>query len=471
MAEQQVLAGTGTSVEAVALQASTLETFRATLRGTLLRPGDAEYDAARKVWNGTIDRRPALIVRCVGVADVIQAVTFARGHGLPVSIRGGGHNVAGNAVCDGGVTLDLSRMKGMRVDPVQQTARAEAGLTWGEFDRETQTFGLATTGGAISTTGIAGLTLGGGWGWLARSYGLASDNLLSTDVVTADGRFITASANEHPELFWGVRGGGGNFGVTTSFEYRLHRVGPVLAGLVLHPFEAAKDLLRFYREFTATEPDELATYAVLTSSPDGIPIAALAACYNGVLENGDRALRPLRAFGSPLADGIAPMTYTAAQSMLDASYPFGLHSYWKSNFLEELSDSAIDIMIAYCANRPTPLCHVVIEELGGAVSRRRLEETAFSHRDARYSLLIFGVCTVAAEVELCTRWAREFWAAMQPFSSSGVYVNYLGQEAEEGVDRILAAYGPEKYERLVALKNTYDPTNVFRFNQNIRPMR
>jgi len=451
------------------LAAATVDNFKASLRGTLLRPSDEGYSEARALWNAMIDRRPGLIVRCAGVADVINAIHFARQHNLLVAVRGGGHNVAGNAVCDGGMVLDLSRLKSVRVDPVHRTARAEPGLTWGEFDRETQAFGLAVTGGAISTTGIAGVTLGGGWSWLARQYGLASDNLLSVDIVTADGQFLTASATEHADLFWGVRGGGGNFGVVTSFEYRLHRVGPVLAGMVIYPYEKAKDVLRFYREFTRTEPDELTSWAVLMTSPAGDPVATIAVCYSGALEEGERVLRPLRAFGPPLIDQIGPMAYTAVQSLVDAFYPPGLHDYWKSSFLQDLSDEAIDTMVAHCAMRPGPLCHMVMEELGGAVSRVGHEATAFNHRDVRYNFLSLGVCADPAESAPCIRWAREFWRAMQPFASGGVYVNYLGQEADEGAERVQAAYGPPKYERLVALKNTYDPTNFFRFNQNIKP--
>jgi FAD/FMN-containing dehydrogenase len=427
------------------------------------------YETARKIWNAMIDKHPALIVRCAGVADVITAVQFARTHNLLVAVRGGGHNVSGNAVCDGGLVIDLSLMKDIRVDPVQRTARAEAGLTWGEFDRETQVFGLATTGGAISTTGIAGLTLGGGWGWLARSYGLASDNLLSVDIITADGEFLTASVTTNADLFWGIRGGGGNFGIVTSFEYQLHRVGPVLAGMLIYPFEKAREVLAFYRDFTETEPNALASYAVLATSPDGYPVAVIAACYNGPIEAGESVLRPLRAFGPPLVDHIAPMPYTDLQRMLDTTYPPGSHVYYKSNFLKELNDEAIATMVAYCADRPSPLCHMVIEELGGAVSRAGHEETAFNHRDMRYSFLSAGSCTDPSQTARCVRWAREFWDAMRPFSFGGVYVNYLGQEADEGTDRVQAAYGPAKYERLVALKNKYDPTNFFRLNQNVKP--
>jgi hypothetical protein len=462
---------TNTGADAV-LGEGVVEALRASLRGPLLRAGDAGYDAARAIWNGMIDRRPALIARCAGVADVIHGVNFARAHHLLLAVRGGGHNVAGNAVCDGGLMLDLSGMKSVRVDPVRRTARAEPGLTWGEFDHETQAFGLATTGGQISTTGIAGLTLGGGWGYLARKYGLASDNLLSADLVTANGQLLTASATENADLFWGVRGGGGNFGVVTSFEYQLHPVGPVLAGVVIHPFEQAREVLQLYREFTRAAPDKLASGAVCITLPDGTPVVGVVVCYNGPLEAGERVLQPLRAFGTPLADQIGIMPYTAAQKLVDAFYPPGLQQYWKSSFLQEISDAAIDTIVAYCAQRPSPLCHMLIEHtLGGAVSRVDREATAFNHRDVQYTFMSLGVCTDPAEAEQCVRWAREFWDAMQPFLTTDVYVNYLGPEADEGAERLHAAYGPEKYQRLVALKNTYDPTNLFRLNQNIKPTR
>jgi FAD/FMN-containing dehydrogenase len=468
MGERHMTMNTGAEM---VLGEGVVEALKASLRGPLLRAGDAGYDEARTIWNGMIDRRPALIARCAGVADVIHCVNFARTHQLLVAVRGGGHNASGNAVCDGGLMLDLSRMKGIRVDPVRRTARAEPGLTWGEFDHETQTFGLATTGGQISTTGIAGLTLGGGWGYLARKYGLAADNLLSADLVMANGKLLTASATEHADLFWGVRGGGGNFGVVTSFESQLHPVGPVLAGVVIHPFAQAKAVLTFYREFTRAAPDELASGVVCITMPDGTPVTGIVVCYNGPLEVGERVLKPLRAFGTPLADQIGLMPYTAAQKLVDAFYPPGLQAYFKASFLKELSEAAIDTMVAYCANRPSPICHVVIEHtLGGAVSRVDREATAFHHRDVQYSFISLGMCTDPADAEQCVRWAREFWEAMQPCLTGGVYVNYLGPEADEGTERLKAAYGPEKYQRLVTLKNTYDPTNLFRLNQNIKPM-
>jgi FAD/FMN-containing dehydrogenase len=467
MGELRVTLNTG--AEAV-LEEGVVEACRASLRGSLLRAGDAGYEAARTIWNGMIDRRPALIARCAGVADVIHCVNVARAHHLLVAVRGGGHNVAGHAVCDGGIMIDLSGMKSVRVDPVRRTARAEPGLTWGEFDHETQAFGLATTGGQISTTGIAGLTLGGGWGYLARKYGLTADNLLSVDIVTADGQLLTASATEHADLFWGVRGGGGNFGVVTSFEYQLHPVGPVLAGVLLHPLAQAREVLRFYRDFTRAVPDELASGVVCITMPDGTPVTGIVVCYSGPLDAGERVLQPLRAFGAPLADQIGVIPYTAAQKLVDAFYPPGLQQYWKSSFLRELSDAALDTIVTTCAQRPSPLCHVVLEHtLGGAVRRVNREATAFPHRDVEYSFTSLGVCSDPAETAQCVRWARACWDAMHPFTTGSVYVNYLGQEADEGAARLQAAYGPETYQRLVALKNTYDPANLFRHNQNIPP--
>src|SRR4029453_10646158 len=366
MAELRVTTMQGTDT---VLKDTAIEAFRSSVRGVLLCATDTGYDTARKVWNGMIDRPPALIVRCTGVADVIAAVQFVRTHDLLVAVRGGGHNVAGHAVWEGGLLIDLSRMKGMRVDPVQRTAHAQPGLTGGEFDRETQVFGLATPLGYISTTGIAGLTLGGGYGWLARSYGLASDNLRSVDLVTADGQCLTASATEHPDLFWGVRGGGGNFGIVTSFEYQLHPVGPVLGGVVIYPFAQARAVLQFHRDFTETAPDEYTCFPALGTSPAGEPVALLRVCYNGPLAEGERVLRPLRAFGSPLADHIGPMAYPALQTRYDDVTPPGLHYYWKSNALTELTDEAIDTMVAHCATRPAPQCGMALGQLGGAVNR------------------------------------------------------------------------------------------------------
>ena len=438
--------------------------LKAALRGDLLRPGDAEYDQARRVWNGMIDRRPALIARCTGVADVLRAVAFARERGLVVAIRSGGHNVAGSAICDDGLVIDLSRMKGMRVDPARRTAQAEAGLTWGEFDRETQAFGLAVTGGAISSTGIAGLTLGGGQGWLMRKYGLTSDNLLAVDLVTADGQFLTASDDEHADLFWGLRGGGGNFGVATSFTYRLHPEHVLLAGMVLHPIERAGQALRHWRDFTRTAPDELTSAAGLLTSPDGVAVAAILIFYAGSLEQGERVVRPLRELGPPLVDQVGPMPYTALQGMLDGAFPAGINNYWKSNYLTGLTDEAIDGLVAHFRDVPSPLSSVLLEHVGGAMNRLPKDATAFAHRGAAYNFLGISSWTDPAETEANIDWARAVSEQMRP-QSSGIYVNYLGAEDEA---QVRAAYGAS-YERLAALKARYDPTNFFSQNQNIRP--
>jgi hypothetical protein len=451
----------------IGLDVRELPALRARLRGALLCPGGDGYDAARQVWNGMIDRRPALIVRCAGAADVVEAVTLARTYHLPVSVRGGGHNITGYAVCEGGLMIDLSPMKGLRVDPLRRTARAEAGLTWGEFDHETQAFGLATTGGTLPSTGIAGLTLGGGLGYLMRRFGLACDNLLSVDLVMADGQLRTASANAHPDLFWGVRGGGGNFGVATSFEFRLHPVGPlVLGGLILHSFGHAREAARFYRAFTGTTPDELTTLLGFLTAPDGQKAVAFIVCYSGPLERGEEIIRPLRAFGAPLADTVAAVPYRTVQDLFTPAYPPGRLNYWKSSFLQELSDAALDTMIAHFSAVPSPLTAVALEQLGGAVARVGPQETAFSERSARYNLLITSAWTDPAASEPNREWTHALWAAMQPHTGEGVYVNYLDQ-GEEG--RIRAAYGPQTYEQLVALKNKYDPTNLFRLNHNIVP--
>lgn len=435
------------------------------LRGDLLRPGDNDYDTARKVWNAMIDKRPALIARCAGAADVIQCVKFAREHDLLVFVRGGGHSVPGLSVCDGGLMIDLSPMKGIRVDPARQTARAQPGLSWGEFDRETQAFGLATTGGIFSITGIAGLTLGGGLGWLMGKYGLACDNLLSADVVTADGRFLTASATENEDLFWGLRGGGGNFGIVTSFQYRLHPVGTVLAGFLIHTAAKANEVLRFYREYMRQAPDEVRVDAGFVSAPDGNLVAFLLPCYAGPLKEGEQIIRPLREFGPPLADQMAPMKYCDVQTMLNPILPPGQLNYWKSAFVAELSDAAIETLAHSAAARPSATSYLVFEDMHGAASRFPVRDTAFAHRQALYSLLILATWTDAADSEKHIRWVRECWEVMKPFTAGRVYVNYLD---EEGDERVREAYGPN-FERLVVLKNKYDPTNFFRLNQNIPP--
>jgi len=413
-----------------------------------------------------IDRRPALVAGCVGAADVIASVRFARTHGLLVSVRGGGHNITGNAVCEGGLMIDLSRMKSVRVDPANRTARAEAGLTWGEYNRETQAFGLASTGGVVSTTGIAGLTLGGGLGWLHAKHGLSCDNLLSVDVVTADGQFLTVSGDQHPDLFWGLRGGGGNFGVATSFEYRVHPVGPVLAGMVVHPMSRAKDVLRFYRDFCRGCPDEMVAAASLMTSHDGDPVAVIVAAYSGDLAAGETAVAPLRKFGPPLVDTIAPISYVALNTLFDATFPYGdVQRYWKSSFLKELDDDMLDIMIARSAKFLSPMSNVLFFHLHGAAARVDRNATAFGLRDEQWDYDVISQWTESAESASHIRWTREFWNAVEPFSTGEVYVNHL--DAEEGA-RIKGAYSGS-YERLVVLKNKYDPTNLFRLNQNIKP--
>jgi FAD/FMN-containing dehydrogenase len=466
MAALRVITTTG---QETVLEEATVEKLQASLRGPRLRPGDAGYDDARKVWNGMIDRRPALIARCAGAADVITAVNFARTHHLLVSVRGGGHNVPGTAVCQGGLMIDLAGMRSVRVDPVRRTARAEGGTTWGDFDRETQAFGLATTGGVVSDTGIAGLTLGGGLGWLAGKYGLTCDNLLSADVVTAEGQMLTVSATEHADLFWGLRGGGGNFGVVTSFEYQLHPVGPVLAGIVLYPFTKAKEALTVYRDFATAIPDEANTIGALLTSPDGVPVVAIGVCYNGDLDAGEQVLRPLRAFGPPLADEIRPMAYCQVQTLLDAAFVRGRRYYFKSNFMQRISDGAIEVLIERFPTIPSPLSLVYFEQLGQAANRVGATATAFSHRDALCDWGCDAVWLDPAADGVHIEWTRALAEALRPFTMGSDYAPHIGLEAEEGTERIKAAYGPN-YERLAALKQKYDPTNLFRHNQNIQPM-
>ncbi|MFV2118786.1 FAD-binding oxidoreductase [Streptomyces sp. Act-28] len=446
------------------------------MRGTVLVNGDDCYDQARRVWNGAVDRHPAAIARCTGTADVVAAISFARQEGLPTAVRGGGHSVAGNAVCDDGLVIDLSPMRGVHVDPQERTARAQPGTTWGEFDRETQLFSLATTGGIVSTTGIAGLTLGGGIGWLARSYGTTCDNLLSADVVTANGGIVRASHDENADLLWGLRGGGGNFGVVTSFEYQLHEVGPVvLAGAVFHPFSRAHDVLAFFREFTAAAPEELSLVASFPAAPaasflppeiHGTRVAVLGVCHCGSLEDAEAAIGPLRTFGPPLADVIQPTPYTAVQSMFDARFPHGRHYYWKSSYLRELTDEAIDVLVDHIARTPSAETTSYLWHLGGAFGRPA-EDTAFGHRDVLFDFAALAGWLDPTRTEEHVGWARDFWAAMQPHATSGVYVNNL---SAEGQNRTRAAYRPEIYDRLSRLKSKYDPDNFFHFNQNIRPM-
>jgi FAD/FMN-containing dehydrogenase len=441
-----------------------------TFAGQLLQVTDPGYEEARRVHNGLVNKRPALIARCRGLADIADAVNLARRLNLEVAVRGGGHNVAGRATLDGGLMIDLSPMRGIHVDPKVRTARAQGGVTWAEFNRETQLYGLATTGGVVSSTGIAGLTLGGGLGWLMGKYGLAADNLLAADLVTADGQILRASPDEHADLFWAVRGAGANFGVVASLDYRLHQVGPTITGgLVAHPFARAREVLRFYRDVTASLPDELTVFAGLIHASDGsgTKLVAIVLCHCGLLDVGEAAARPIKAFGAPLLDGIGPMPYCQLNAMLDAAYPKGALNYWKSNFLAQLSDEAIDTMIECFARCPSPMGQVLLEHLHGAATRVGVSETAFPHRAEGYDLLVLSEWQDPADTDQCIAWARDTYAAMRPFMASGRYVNYL--DHDEAGDPVAAAYGPN-YRRLQELKTTYDPHNVFRMNQNIRPL-
>jgi FAD/FMN-containing dehydrogenase len=439
--------------------------------GQLLQPANAGYEEARRVHNGLVNKRPVLIARCRGVADVVDAVNLARKLSLEVAVRGGGHNVAGRATVDGGLMIDLAPMKGIHVDPYARTALAQGGVTWAELNRETQLHGLAVTGGVVSTTGIAGLTLGGGLGWLMGKYGLVLDNLRSVELVTADGQVLRTSKDEQADLFWAVRGGGGNFGVATSFEYQLHPVGPTITGgLVAHPFDRARDVLRFFRDFAASLPDELTVWAGLIHAPDGsgAKLAAMLACHCGSLAAGDTAMRPLKQFGSPVMDAIGPMPYCQLNGILDAAYPRGALNYWKSSFLAQLmSDDAIDTMIECFARCPTPMGQLLLEHVHGAATRVGVGDTAFPHRADGHNLLVLSEWMEPANTERCIAWARETYTEMEPFMASGRYVNYLADD--ETGDPVAAAYGPN-YRRLQELKRKYDPSNFFHMNQNIRPL-
>jgi hypothetical protein len=467
---------TTTQGQETLLTETAVEGFESSLRGKLIRRGDPDYDVARTVFNAMIDRYPALIVRCAGAADVIDSVNFARDNNLLVAVRGGGHNVTGSAVCDGGIVIDLSQMKGMRVDPVARTVRTDPGLTWGELNHDLQVFGLGASGGFVSITGIPGLTLGGGFGWLVRKHGLAMDNLLCVDIVTANGRLLTASSTQNSDLFWGVRGGGGNFGVVTSLEFQVHPVGTVLGGLVIHPVTSAKDVLRLLRDNVDTVPDELTWGILLFTVPPlpvlpekmhGVPVVAIGVCYAGPIEEGERVLKPLRDFGQPLADAIHVMPYSAAQTMADVLWPRGHHNYWKSSYLKDLSDEAIATIVDHFAIVPSPKTVILVEhDGGGAISRVGQDETAYAHRDLTYNFLISSEWPDRANSESNIRWTRQFWEAMQPFLAKAVYVNYT---SDEGDDVIKAAYAANVRERLVALKNKCDPSNLFRLNQNIKP--
>ena len=459
----------------VALAPEALDALRASIRGEVLVPGSPGYDAARTIWNAMIDRRPGLIVRAAGPADVVRAIQFVRDHQLLLAIRGGGHNIAGNAVCDGGLVLDLSLMRSVRVDPQRRTAVVEAGCTLADFDHDAQVFGLATPVGINSTTGISGLTLGGGFGWLTRKHGLTVDNLIGADVVTADGTLLHASASSQPDLFWAIRGGGGNFGVVTSFEFQLHPVGPqVLSGLIVHPFADAPNLLRFYREFAAQASDDVVPWVVIRKAPPlpflpaevhGKEVVVLAVFYAGEMKAGERALEPLRRFGKPIADVVGPHPYTGWQKAFDPLLTPGARNYWKSHNFTRIDDGLIDTVLDYARRLPSPECEIFIGQLGGAASRVKPEATAYCQRDAEFVMNVHGRWTRAEQDEACIRWSRELTADTARFATGGVYINFM--TADEA-DRVQAAYGVN-YQRLIAIKSEYDPANVFRMNHNIQP--
>ena len=455
---------------------ASLGELEGTLRGQLVRPADPDYDQARAVWNAAHDRRPALIIRCAGAADVMRAVEFARSEGLEVAVRGGAHSIAGFSTADGGVVIDTSPMQGIRVDPAGRRAVAQPGLTWSAFDHETQAFGLAVTGGLVSSTGIAGFTLGGGFGWLLRKYGLTCDNLLAADVVTADGQLVTASEQEHPDLLWALRGGGGNFGVVTSLEYRLHPVGPlVYAGAVFYNGAAAVQVLRGWRDLAATMPEELTTLANILVAPPvpflpeaahGQPVVAILGVHAGSVEDGVKAAQPLRTLAEPLADLMGPMPYTAMQGLLDPLWTAGAQNYFTSALLERLDDDAIDTLLAQHAAGQAPVHELHLHHGGGAMARVPADATAFAHRGVPYVLNIIARSPDRAGFEEHAGWARATHQAMDPWSTGGAYVNFT---TDQGDDRVRASYPPGTYARLVAAKDRYDPTNLFRLNQNIRP--
>ena len=439
--------------------------------GELLQPDNPGYEQARRVHNGLIDKRPAVIARCHGVADIVDAVRLARDTNLEVAVRGGGHNVAGRATIDNGLMIDLLPMKGIYVDPAARTARAQGGVLWKEFNRDTQAHGLATTGGVVGTTGIAGLTLGGGLGWLMPKYGLALDNLRSAEMVMADGRILRASSEDNPDLFWGIRGGGGNFGIAASLEYDLHPVGPIIAGgLVAHPLQKGADVLKFFREQCASLPDEMMLVAGMVTAPDGsgAKLAAIVASHCGSLQDGEKAVSALKTFGPPVLDAMGPIPYCALNGMLDASLPKGALNYWKAHFLADLSDDAIRVLINRFENCPSPMSQIIIEHFHGAATRVGITETACTLRTPGFNVVLISQWSDPKDTDKCTAWCRETYKALTPFLGRTRYMNYTDDRDEAG-DIIETLYGPN-YKRLRELKTRYDPENFFHTNVNIRPL-
>jgi FAD/FMN-containing dehydrogenase len=456
------------------LTAAAVQDFASRLRGELIQPGDPTYDSARKVYNGMIDKHPALIARCADVADVIAGVNFARDCELALAVRGGGHNGPGLGVCDDGLVLDLSQMKGIRVDPAARTVRVEGGCTWGAVDHATHPFGLATPSGFISSTGVGGLTLGGGIGYLARTFGLTIDNLLEVDVVLADGRFVTANAKEYPDLFWAVRGGGGNFGVVTSFLFKLHPISTVYGGPMIWPLEQASDLLKFWRDFITTAPEDINGWFAFITVPPAPPfpeqfhmkrMCALVWCYTGPLDEAEERFKPIRAFGPPAVDFAGPIPWPALQSMFDALYPAGLQWYWKADFFRELSDQAVDLHVKYGAQLPTMHSTMHIYPINGAAHKVGTGDTAFNFRDVNFAQVIVGVHPDTSQNERMIAWAKDYWLALHAYSAGGAYLNMV---MDEGEDMVKAAYG-NNYARLAQIKAIYDPKNLFHINQNIKP--
>jgi FAD/FMN-containing dehydrogenase len=459
-----------------ALAETMVQDLAARLRGRLLRPGDADYEQARRVYNAMIDKRPALIACCVDVADVIAAVNFAREHGLTLAVRGGGHNGPGLGTCDDGLVIDLSPMKGIHVDPVAHTARVEGGCTWGDVDHATHAFGLATPSGFISSTGVGGLTLGGGIGYLSRTHGLTIDNLISADIVLANGSLVTANATNHSDLFWAIRGGGGNFGVVISFLYRLHPVSQVYGGPIFWPLERAADLMRFWRDFILKAPQEINGWFGFATVPPAPPfpeqyhlqkMCVIVWCYSGALEQADEVFKPIRAFSPPAMDLAGPIPWPTLQSMFDALYPPGLQWYWKADFFTDLSDEAINRHLEYGAQLPTMYSTMHLYPINGQVHRVSKSDTAFSFREANFAQVIVGVDPDPANNERMIQWARDYWTALHPHSAGGAYVNMM---MDEGEDQVKAAYR-DNYDRLAQIKGRYDPNNLFHVNQNVKPAR
>jgi FAD/FMN-containing dehydrogenase len=444
-----------------------VEELRKNVRGPVVMPGDPDFDEVRKVWNGMIDRRPPVIIRCQGNADVMQAIRFAKENDLPVSIRGGGHSAAGSAVHDDALMIDLSLMDGVHVDPKNRTARAQGGAKWGAFDRETQVYGLASTGGVVSTTGVGGLTLGGGIGWLMGKHGLSVDNLLSADVVLASGEVVTASESENTDLYWALRGGSGNFGVVTSFEFRLHPVGPIVqGGLAAWPITMARECLDFYADFSSKASDEMGSFLGFTGAPDGSGnlISIFIGCHSGTPEAAEAELKSVKEFGPPILDALGPIPYTAMQSMLDN--PLTTQVYWKATFLKEFGDDVRDVIAQSARNLPTPLSMLLLEHFHGAMSNVPVDATAFADREAMFNVAVVGTTLDPAENDKCRTWARQVIEDLKPFSTGGVYVNYLGVGDDDS--RVPEAFG-RNYQRLQEIKQKYDPENLFRANQNIKP--